>query len=115
MIESIAITKTIDNLVKPIVGVGIVAGVGVISYSIYKGTKEFFNWGTDAIDDLTGYFTLRDAEAEVAKYEGLSKEEVSKKYSKEELEESAKQIRNSKSKSANSPAGKLGRFMRNLF
>ena len=52
MLESVAITKSIDNLVRPtaIVGGVVVAGFGV--YVGYKALKNIFNWGEDVFDRL---------------------------------------------------------------
>lgn len=114
-IDSVAMSRTVNNLLTPVLVGGGVAAVGLASYAFYKGAKEFMNWGEDWVDELTGYVSLKNAADIVSKTEGISKEEAAQKYSREELENMAKQEAEARAKFANSPAGKLGRFFRNLF
>tara|TARA_R100000963_G_C4642763_1_gene106444 strand:- start:766 stop:1179 length:414 start_codon:yes stop_codon:yes gene_type:complete len=114
-VDTLAMTKSFDNMVRPVaIGAG-VAGLGLLSYAAYKGLKAYFNWGTDAIDDLTAAVTVHAAMKEVAKYEGKTKEEVAEEFTAAEIKATADQLRSSKSKFANSPAGRFGRFVNNLF
>tara|TARA_R100000664_G_C2732019_1_gene122344 strand:- start:111 stop:515 length:405 start_codon:yes stop_codon:yes gene_type:complete len=111
-IDSVAMSRTVNNLLTPVLVGGGVAAIGLASYAFYKGAKEFMNWGEDWVDNLTGYFSLKDAADIVSKTEGISKEEAAQKYSKEELENMAKQLRDAKGKQSRSP---IGSFFRNIF
>ncbi len=52
MLESVAVTKSIDNLVRPAAIVGGVTIAGFAVYIGYKGLKQWLNWGSDVFDRL---------------------------------------------------------------
>lgn len=52
MFESVAITKSVDNLVRPAAIVGGVTVAGFAVYIGYKGLKKWLNWGDDVFDRL---------------------------------------------------------------
>ena len=114
-VDTVAMTKAFDNMVRPIaIGAG-VAGLGLLSYAVYKGLKTYLNWGTDAVDDLTGIVSLHAAAKTVADFEGKTKEQVAEEYTQEELKVGGDQLRDAKGKHAKSPAGRLGLFLNDLF
>lgn len=114
-VDTVAMTKAFDNMVRPIaIGAG-VAGLGLLSYAVYKGLKTYLNWGTDAVDDLTGIVSLHAAAKTVADFEGKTKEQVAEEYTQEELKVAGDQLRDAKGKHAKSPAGRLGLFLNDLF
>ena len=50
--DSLAITKSIDNLVRPAAAVGAVTVAGFAVYIGYRAAKKYLNWGSDVFDRL---------------------------------------------------------------
>lgn len=113
-LQFLVMTKGIDNLVRPACLVGITAGVGLAGYAAYKALKAYFAWGTDVVDDLTGVVTLHAAVKDISDMEGKSKEEVAQEYTNEEIRAKGDALASAKADAANSPMGRLGRFLNNL-
>lgn len=51
-IESVAVTKSVDNIVRPAAAVGIVTVAGFAVYIGYKAAKKYLDWGSDVFDRL---------------------------------------------------------------
>jgi hypothetical protein len=115
MAESLSMSKTVDNLVRPVALVGAVGVLGLTSYAIYKGAKAYFEWGADVIDDVTGIVSLNNAAKIVSETENLTKEEAAEKYTRDELNAKANEISSSKAKAAKSPALRFGGWVNGLF
>ena len=62
MLEAVAVTKSISNVLIPTAAI---AGVGVAGYIGYKAANAFFDWGEDVVDGVKDLLNTEVGDANV--------------------------------------------------
>ena len=62
MLEAVAVTKSISNVLMPTAAI---AGVGVAGYIGYKAANAFFDWGEDVVDGVKDLLNTELGDANV--------------------------------------------------